>query len=74
MQSCKGWKGFVVGRKGVGTVTFDAPVDLTTVGELSNVPGGIVILRKKECIVYPVEEEYLDDDNRQREGRCSAWL
>jgi nuclear pore complex protein Nup98-Nup96 len=62
-------EGFVVGRKNVGTVTFDAPVDLTTVGELSNIPGGIVIMRSKECIVYPLEEHLLEDDTgREKDG------
>ncbi|MCO5614262.1 hypothetical protein L7F22_068542 [Adiantum nelumboides] len=62
-------EGFVVGRRDFGSVAFDEPVDLTTVGELSNIPGGIVILRTKECIVYPDEDECVDEETgKERDG------
>lgn len=60
---------FVVGRKGFGSVEFVEPVDLTTVGELNNIPGGIVQLRKKECFVYPDEEDCFDPETgNERDG------
>lgn len=62
-------EGFVVGRKGYGSVEFVEPVDLTTVGELSNVPGGIVQLRTKECFVYPDEDDcFYPDSGKERDG------
>lgn len=48
---------FIVGRIGCGEVQFLEPVDLTTVPDLSDVPGGFVQLKLKECIVYPNEDE-----------------
>lgn len=60
---------FVVGRKGFGAVEFIEPVDLTTVGELNNIPGGLVQLRRKECFVYPDEEDCFDPETgNERDG------
>ncbi|UZJ56093.1 hypothetical protein CBS101457_005413 [Exobasidium rhododendri] len=62
-------EGFKVGRHGFGQVEFLSPVDLTTVGELGIIPGGLVILRTKECIVYPDEGECLNFENgKERDG------
>lgn len=62
-------EGFSVGRKGYGSVEFVEPVDLTSVGQLGNVPGGIVQLRTKECFVYPDEDDCFDPETgRERDG------
>ncbi|PWN50551.1 hypothetical protein IE53DRAFT_362282 [Violaceomyces palustris] len=50
--------GFIVGRQGVGKVEFLEPVDLTTLPDLTDIAGGVVQLRLKECFVYPEEEDY----------------
>jgi len=44
---------FVVGRKGYGEVAFLAPVDLTSVPAIRDIPGGIVLFADKMCEVYP---------------------
>jgi nuclear pore complex protein Nup98-Nup96 len=53
---------FVVGRKGYGSVRFVQAVDLTSVGDLRDVPGGIVQIRSKECFVYPDEDDCYDPE------------
>ncbi|GAO48900.1 hypothetical protein G7K_3063-t1 [Saitoella complicata NRRL Y-17804] len=50
-------KNFKVGRRGYGQVSFNEPVDLTTVARLEDIPGGIVIFDHKICTVYPDEED-----------------
>lgn len=44
---------FVVGRVGYGEVAFLAPVDLTSVPAIRDIPGGIVLFAEKMCEVYP---------------------
>lgn len=50
---------FTVGRTGYGEVTFDKPVDLTAVPDLNEIAGGLVVIRRKELLVYPEEEELM---------------
>uniref|UniRef100_A0A093V7L7 Nucleoporin n=1 Tax=Talaromyces marneffei PM1 TaxID=1077442 RepID=A0A093V7L7_TALMA len=47
-------EGFTVGRQKCGQVTFDRPVDLTTI-DLDNVLGGIVQITVRSITVYPDE-------------------
>lgn len=44
--------GFTVGREGVGQVTFDTPVDLTTI-DLDDLFGKLIILNVRQATVYP---------------------
>jgi nuclear pore complex protein Nup98-Nup96 len=46
---------FVVGRKGYGQVRFLAPVDLTAIRSIPDIPGQIVVFDRKICTVYPDE-------------------
>ncbi|KAI8319181.1 C-terminal autoproteolytic domain of nucleoporin nup98, partial [Martensiomyces pterosporus] len=48
-------KDFTVGRTGVGQVRFLEPVNLTTVGSLSAIAGGVVLFDDRVCTVYPDE-------------------
>lgn len=48
---------FVVGRTGYGEIHFDQPVDLTSVPDLNEIAGGVIVIRAKEVIVYPDEDE-----------------
>lgn len=48
---------FVVGRKGFGQIEFLDPVDLTSLPDLSDIAGGVVQIRLKECFVYPDLED-----------------
>ncbi|KDN42866.1 hypothetical protein K437DRAFT_257715 [Tilletiaria anomala UBC 951] len=61
-------KDFIVGRKGFGEIRFLKPVDLTTVPDLVDIPGGIVQLRRKECYVYPEPEDCSGDIDGMRRG------
>jgi nuclear pore complex protein Nup98-Nup96 len=47
-------EGYTVGRQKCGQVTFDRPVDLTTI-DLDNVLGGIVQITVRSITVYPDE-------------------
>jgi nuclear pore complex protein Nup98-Nup96 len=44
---------FTVGRVGYGEITFLQPVDLTTVGAVRDIPGGVVVFLEREAVVYP---------------------
>ena len=46
---------FVVGRKGYGQVRFLAPVDLSQVRSIPDIPGTVVVFDRKICTVYPDE-------------------
>ncbi|KAK1138831.1 hypothetical protein N8T08_001748 [Aspergillus melleus] len=50
----KNFVGLVVGRQRCGQVTFDEPVDLTTV-DLDNILGGLVDIGLRKITVYPDE-------------------
>ncbi|KAJ1892890.1 hypothetical protein LPJ66_006079 [Kickxella alabastrina] len=54
-QQLRAVKNFVVGRTGVGQVSFSRPVDLTTVGSLGAIAGGVVLFDDRVCTVYPDE-------------------
>ncbi|KAJ1764004.1 hypothetical protein LPJ74_006732, partial [Coemansia sp. RSA 1843] len=47
----------------VGQVSFSKPVDLTTVGSLSAIGGGVVLLDDHVCAVYP------DESNKPPRGQ-----
>ncbi|ORY77281.1 nucleoporin autopeptidase-domain-containing protein [Protomyces lactucae-debilis] len=49
-------KDFTVGRRGYGQVSFNQPVDLSSLEQVEDVAGKIVIFEPKMCSVYPVEE------------------
>ncbi|SJX62216.1 related to Nucleoporin nup189 (SonB) [Sporisorium reilianum f. sp. reilianum] len=57
---------FIVGRKGVGQIEFLEPVDLTSIGDLNDIVGGIVQIRLKEVVVYPEEDDY--DTRNPKDG------
>lgn len=57
---------FIVGRKGVGQIEFLEPVDLTSIGDLNDIVGGIVQIRLKEVVVYPEEDDY--DPRNPKDG------
>lgn len=57
---------FIVGRKGVGKIEFLEPVDLTSIGDLNDIVGGIVQIRLKEVVVYPEEDDY--DPRNPKDG------
>uniref|UniRef100_V5EXZ9 Peptidase S59 domain-containing protein n=1 Tax=Kalmanozyma brasiliensis (strain GHG001) TaxID=1365824 RepID=V5EXZ9_KALBG len=57
---------FIVGRKGVGQIEFLDPVDLTSIGDLNDIVGGIVQIRLKEVVVYPEEDDY--DPRNPKDG------
>jgi nuclear pore complex protein Nup98-Nup96 len=44
---------FSVGRKGFGKIEFLDEVDLTTMGSLAAIPGGIIVFLRQSCVVYP---------------------
>lgn len=48
---------FKVGRHGYGQVTFNSPVDLSTLERLEDIAGTIVAFEPKLCIVYPDESQ-----------------
>ncbi|KAL4908180.1 nuclear protein 96-domain-containing protein [Aspergillus multicolor] len=50
----KHFKGLTVGRERCGAVTFDQPVDLTTI-DLDNLLGGLVDIGVRKITVYPDE-------------------
>ncbi|PVF98109.1 hypothetical protein CPB86DRAFT_785111 [Serendipita vermifera] len=49
--------GFKCGRVGYGQVEFLDPVNLTTVGNVKEIPGKYIIFDEKECTVYPDEQD-----------------
>ncbi|CAO3580651.1 unnamed protein product [Absidia cylindrospora] len=51
-EELKQVEGFVVGRHGVGKVTFDEPVNICDV-ELNDILGSIVVLDHKRVTIYP---------------------
>ncbi|KAJ2908459.1 hypothetical protein GGI21_002865, partial [Coemansia aciculifera] len=55
-------KQFTVGRYNVGQVLFDRPVDLTTIGSLAAIAGGVVLFEHRVCTVYP------DESNKPARG------
>ncbi|KAJ2582564.1 hypothetical protein GGH95_001464, partial [Coemansia sp. RSA 1836] len=55
-------KNFTVGRTGVGQVSFCRPVDLTTIGSLAAIAGGVVLFDDRVCTVYP------DESNKPARG------
>lgn len=57
---------FIVGRKGVGQIEFLEPVDLTSIGDLNDIVGGIVQIRLKEVVVYPEEDDF--DPRNPKDG------
>lgn len=48
---------FTVGRHGYGKITFLAPVDLTTVSAISDIPEKTVLFEEGACTVYPDESQ-----------------
>ncbi|KAI9503875.1 nucleoporin autopeptidase-domain-containing protein, partial [Coemansia spiralis] len=62
-QQLRAVKNFTVGRTGVGQVSFGKPVDLTTVGSLSAIAGGVVLFDDRVCTVYP------DESNKPPRGQ-----
>ncbi|KAJ2806520.1 hypothetical protein H4R20_001657 [Coemansia guatemalensis] len=56
-------RNFTVGRNGVGQVSFGRPVDLTTVGSLGAIAGGVVLFSDRVCTVYP------DESNKPARGQ-----
>ncbi|KAJ2689066.1 hypothetical protein IWW39_001788 [Coemansia spiralis] len=62
-QQLRAVKDFIVGRKGVGQVHFSRPVDLTTVGSLAAIAGGVVLFDDRVCTVYP------DESNKPPRGQ-----
>lgn len=55
-EQLKRVEGFTVGRHSCGQVTFDRPVDLTTV-DLDKILGGIVQISVRSITVYPDEAQ-----------------
>ncbi|KAJ2811455.1 hypothetical protein H4S07_002054, partial [Coemansia furcata] len=55
-------KDFTVGRKFVGQVRFCRPVDLTSIGSLAAIAGGVVLFDDRVCTVYP------DESNKPARG------
>ncbi|PYH45274.1 uncharacterized protein BP01DRAFT_365748 [Aspergillus saccharolyticus JOP 1030-1] len=53
-EQLKKVEGFTVGRENCGEVTFDKPVDLTTI-DLDNIFGGLVDIDVRKITVYPDE-------------------
>uniref|UniRef100_A0A060SYB1 ARAD1A19580p n=1 Tax=Blastobotrys adeninivorans TaxID=409370 RepID=A0A060SYB1_BLAAD len=51
-------KNFKVGRKGMGHITFNQPVDLSGFSNVAlQVPGRIVVVANKTCSIYPNEKD-----------------
>lgn len=46
-----------VGRVGFGSVTFNAPVDLTTLNSVEDLCGSIIVFEERTCTVYPSDYE-----------------
>ena len=63
---------FIVGRKGVGQIEFLEPVDLTSIGDLNDLVGGIVQIRLKEVVVYPEEDDY--DPRNPKDGAKRGFV
>ncbi|KAI3655407.1 hypothetical protein MP638_005264, partial [Amoeboaphelidium occidentale] len=47
---------FIVGRKGYGEVSWSEPVDLSVFDSIESIPGNIVQISSKQCVVYPDED------------------
>jgi nuclear pore complex protein Nup98-Nup96 len=47
---------FTVGRRGYGQVSFNSAVDLSSLEQVEDVAGKIIIFEPKMCTVYPDEE------------------
>lgn len=47
----------VVGRVGFGQVSFNSPVDLTTLNSVEDLLGNIVVIEDRNCTVYPTDYE-----------------
>ncbi|BFZ57140.1 hypothetical protein PYCC9005_004190 [Savitreella phatthalungensis] len=47
---------FKIGRRGFGQISFLQPVDLSTLEQLEDLPGDLVIFEGKVCTVYPDED------------------
>ncbi|KAJ1663278.1 hypothetical protein IW140_005375 [Coemansia sp. RSA 1813] len=62
-QQLRTVRNFTVGRNGVGQVSFNKAVDLTTVGSLSAIAGGVVLFDDRVCTVYP------DESNKPPRGQ-----
>lgn len=56
-ESLQAVSNLIVGRVGYGQVEFQAPVDLTTIGSVEDLLGGIVVLQDRNCTVYPPDYE-----------------
>ncbi|PVU99267.1 hypothetical protein BB559_000874 [Furculomyces boomerangus] len=61
-QKLKSVKEFMCGRYGYGQVRFIEPVDLSSVGAISAIPGNIILFSNKVCTVYP------DDNTKPPRG------
>ncbi|PIA13818.1 C-terminal autoproteolytic domain of nucleoporin nup98, partial [Coemansia reversa NRRL 1564] len=61
-QQLRGVRNLTVGRNGVGQVSFGKAVDLTTVGSLGAIAGGVVLFSDRVCTVYP------DESNKPARG------
>ncbi|KAJ2656546.1 hypothetical protein IWW48_004964 [Coemansia sp. RSA 1200] len=62
-QQLRAVRNFTVGCGGLGQVSFSKPVDLTTVGSLSAIAGGVVLFGNHVCTVYP------DESNKPPRGQ-----
>ncbi|KAJ1727566.1 hypothetical protein LPJ61_004504, partial [Coemansia biformis] len=62
-QQLRAVRNFTVGRVGVGQVSFNKPVDLTSVGSLSAIAGSVVLFDDRVCTVYP------DESNKPPRGQ-----
>lgn len=54
-------KGFKIGRKHYGQVEFLDPVDLSSIVNLDDIAGNVIIFGSKSCLAYP-------DENRPKKG------
>ncbi|KAJ2518213.1 hypothetical protein H4217_003475 [Coemansia sp. RSA 1939] len=62
-QQLRAVRSFTVGCGGLGQVSFSKPVDLTTVGSLSAIAGGVILFGNHVCTVYP------DESNKPPRGQ-----
>ncbi|KAJ1841209.1 hypothetical protein LPJ70_004314, partial [Coemansia sp. RSA 2708] len=62
-QQLRAVRNFTVGRDGVGQVSFNRAVDLTGVGSLGAIAGGVVLFGDRVCTVYP------DESNKPPRGQ-----
>ncbi|KAJ2575911.1 hypothetical protein GGH19_002619 [Coemansia sp. RSA 1807] len=62
-QQLRTVRNFTVGCDGVGQVSFNRPVDLTSVGSLGTIAGGVVLFDDRVCTVYP------DESNKPARGQ-----